>query len=98
LEALEASCLVRDRFFRFQIRLLLTLERRSYSRSTLSFLICIFLARAKNFKGLQAVAIATGGFLIGSQMGVVMGAMASVRTIQSIPNFKRVLNIVQEVR
>ncbi|GJJ68069.1 hypothetical protein EMPS_00415 [Entomortierella parvispora] len=58
----------------------------------------VLIARAKNFKGLQAVAIATGGFLIGSQMGVVMGAMASVRTIQSIPNFKRVLNIVQEVR
>ncbi|KAG0272954.1 hypothetical protein BGZ95_011251 [Linnemannia exigua] len=56
------------------------------------------LARAKNFKGLQAMAIATGGFLIGSQIGIIMGAMASVRTIQSIPNFQRVINIVQEVR
>ncbi|KAG0371455.1 hypothetical protein BGX24_001655 [Mortierella sp. AD032] len=56
------------------------------------------MAKAKNFKGLQAAAIATGGFLIGSQIGVIMGAMASVRTIQSIPNFQRVINIVQEVR
>lgn len=64
----------------------------------LFYFLFVILARAKNFKGLQAMAIATGGFLIGSQMGVVMGAMASVRTIQSIPNFKRVLNIVQEVR
>ncbi|KAG0294689.1 hypothetical protein BGZ98_001689, partial [Dissophora globulifera] len=54
--------------------------------------------RAKNFKGIQGMAIATGGFLIGSQIGLVMGAMASVRTIQSIPNFQRVLRIVQEVR
>ncbi|KAF9124686.1 hypothetical protein BGW39_007973 [Mortierella sp. 14UC] len=58
----------------------------------------LMLARAKNFKGLQAMAIATGGFLIGSQIGIIMGAMASVRTIQSIPNFQRVINIVQEVR
>jgi hypothetical protein len=56
------------------------------------------LARAKNFKGLQAMAIGVGGFLIGSQIGILMGAMASVRTIQSIPNFQRVINIVQEVR
>ncbi|KAG0362065.1 hypothetical protein BC939DRAFT_441865 [Gamsiella multidivaricata] len=56
------------------------------------------LAKAKNFKGLQGMAIATGGFLIGSQLGLVMGAMASVKTIQSIPNFQRILNIVQEVR
>ncbi|KAF8923177.1 hypothetical protein BGZ58_003267 [Dissophora ornata] len=44
------------------------------------------------------MAIATGGFLIGSQLGLVMGAMSSLKTIQSIPNFQRVLNIVQEVR
>ncbi|OAQ28989.1 hypothetical protein K457DRAFT_155908 [Linnemannia elongata AG-77] len=58
----------------------------------------LMLARAKNFKGLQAMAIGMGGLLIGSQMGIIMGAMASVRTIQSIPNFQRVINIVQEVR
>ncbi|KAG0301560.1 hypothetical protein BGZ97_002738, partial [Linnemannia gamsii] len=58
----------------------------------------LMLARAKNFKGLQAMAIGVGGFLIGSQIGILMGAMASVRTIQSIPNFQRVINIVQEVR
>jgi len=56
------------------------------------------LVRAKNMKGLQGVAIATGGFLIGSQLGLIMGALKSVRTIQSIPNFQRVMNIVQEVR
>ncbi|KAG0251498.1 hypothetical protein BG011_007557 [Mortierella polycephala] len=58
----------------------------------------LMLAKAKNFKGLQAVAVATGGFFIGSQLGLVMGAMSSIKTIQSIPNFQRVLNIVQEVR
>ncbi|KAF9344854.1 hypothetical protein BGX26_003822 [Mortierella sp. AD094] len=58
----------------------------------------LMLARAKNFKGIQAMAIATGGFLIGSQIGLIMGAMSSIKTIQSIPNFQRVLNIVQEVR
>ena len=44
------------------------------------------------------MAVAMGGLLVGSQLGLVMGAMASVRTIQSIPNFKRVMSIVQEVR
>ncbi|KAF9412055.1 hypothetical protein BGZ94_001158 [Podila epigama] len=58
----------------------------------------LLLAKAKNFKGIQAMAIATGGFLIGSQIGLVMGAMSSLRTIQSIPNFQRVMHIVQEVR
>ncbi|CAO3566317.1 unnamed protein product [Mortierella alpina] len=58
----------------------------------------LMLARAKNFKGLQGMAIATGGFLIGSQIGLLFGAMSSVKTIQSIPNFQRILNIVQEVR
>ncbi|KAF9286208.1 hypothetical protein BGZ74_001335 [Mortierella antarctica] len=58
----------------------------------------LMLAKAKNFKGFQLVAIATGGFLIGSQVGLIMGAMSSVRTIQSIPNFQRVMHIVQEVR
>ncbi|KAF9212277.1 hypothetical protein BGZ59_006961 [Podila verticillata] len=54
--------------------------------------------KAKSFKGLQTMAIATGGLLIGSQIGLIMGAMSSVRTIQSIPNFQRVMHIVQEVR
>jgi hypothetical protein len=71
---------------------------QTYPPFTINVSPIILLARARNFKGLQAMAIATGGFLIGSQLGLVMGAMASVRTIQSIPNFKRVMNIVQEVR
>ncbi|KAF9193725.1 hypothetical protein BGZ51_002389 [Haplosporangium sp. Z 767] len=58
----------------------------------------LMLAKVKNFKGFPAVAVAAGGFFIGSQFGLVMGAMASIRTIQTIPNFQRVLNIVQEVR
>ncbi|KAF9974054.1 hypothetical protein BGZ73_002674 [Actinomortierella ambigua] len=49
----------------------------------------IMLARSKKFKGLQAAALATGAFLIGSQVGMLFGAMASLRTIQSIPNFQR---------
>ncbi|KAG0290032.1 hypothetical protein BGZ96_006500 [Linnemannia gamsii] len=66
--------------------------------SVLGGAAALMLARAKNFKGLQVMAIGVGGFLIGSQVGIIMGAMASVRTIQSIPNFQRVINIVQEVR
>ncbi|KAG0224057.1 hypothetical protein BGW42_005385 [Actinomortierella wolfii] len=58
----------------------------------------IMLARSKKFKGFQAMALATGAFLIGSQVGMLFGAMASLRTIQSIPNFQRVLTIVQDVR
>ncbi|KAG0055219.1 hypothetical protein BGZ83_009274 [Gryganskiella cystojenkinii] len=58
----------------------------------------VLLARAKNLKGIPSMGVAMGGLLIGSQLGLVMGAMASVRTIQSIPNFKRVMSIVQEVR
>jgi hypothetical protein len=50
------------------------------------------------YKGLQGMAVAAGGVLIGSQVGLVFGAMKSVKTIQTIPNFRRVLNIVQEVR
>ncbi|KAG0334808.1 hypothetical protein BG004_000249 [Podila humilis] len=53
-------------------------------------------AKSKNFKGIQGIAIATGGLLIGSQIGLIMGAMSSLRTIQSIPNFQRVMQIVQE--
>ncbi|KAF9165436.1 hypothetical protein BGX21_000250 [Mortierella sp. AD011] len=44
----------------------------------------------------------TGGSVIGGlsglTLGLVMGAMSSIKTIQSIPNFERVLNIVQEAR
>ncbi|KAG0208371.1 hypothetical protein BGX28_000665 [Mortierella sp. GBA30] len=54
--------------------------------------------KAKNFKGIQGLAIATGGFIVGSQLGLLLGAMSSVKTIQSIPNFQRILHIVQEVR
>ncbi|KAF9438095.1 hypothetical protein BGZ76_009788 [Entomortierella beljakovae] len=54
--------------------------------------------RAKNLKGIPAAAIAAGGFLVGGQIGLLLGAMSSIKTIQSIPNFQRVLNIVQEVR
>ncbi|KAF9901837.1 hypothetical protein BX616_002138 [Lobosporangium transversale] len=58
----------------------------------------LLLARAKNFRGFQGIAIPMGGVLIGSQIGLVMGAMSSVQTIQSIPNFRRVMTIIQEVR
>ncbi|KAF9921531.1 hypothetical protein FBU30_008410 [Linnemannia zychae] len=58
----------------------------------------LMLAKAKNMKGIPGLMVAAGGFLIGSQIGVIMGAMASVRTIQTIPNFQRIVNIVQEVR
>ncbi|KAK3807335.1 MAG: hypothetical protein J3Q66DRAFT_89225 [Benniella sp.] len=66
--------------------------------SVIGGLSALALVRAKNMKGLQGIAITTGGFLIGSQLGLIMGALKGVRTIQSIPNFQRVMNIVQEVR
>ncbi|KAF9353172.1 hypothetical protein BGX34_011750 [Mortierella sp. NVP85] len=66
--------------------------------SVIGGLSALALVRAKGMKGLQGIAITTGGFLIGSQLGLIMGALKSVRTIQSIPNFQRVMNIVQEVR
>lgn len=66
--------------------------------STLGGLVGLALARSMKYKGLQGIAVAAGGVLIGSQVGLVFGAMKSVKTIQTIPNFRRVLNIVQEVR
>ncbi|KAI1287227.1 hypothetical protein EDD11_010370 [Mortierella claussenii] len=44
------------------------------------------------------MAICAGGLFIGSQFGLVLGLLSSIKTVQSIPNFQRVLKIIQEVR
>ncbi|KAF9577646.1 hypothetical protein BGW38_007017, partial [Lunasporangiospora selenospora] len=48
----------------------------------------------------QISAYTTGGSVVGGTTGLllVFGALKGIRTIQAIPNFQRVLNIVQEVR
>lgn len=58
----------------------------------------IYLARRKKFNPLQIFAVAAGGFLIGSQMGLISGALAGIKAINTLPNPQRLINVIREVQ
>lgn len=61
---------------------------------------CIsYLAKRKKFNNpIQLLAVTGGGFLMGTQIGVISGALAGVKTINSLPNPQRIINVVREVQ
>ncbi|KAI9488236.1 hypothetical protein BDB00DRAFT_877622 [Zychaea mexicana] len=61
-------------------------------------LVAYFLGKRKQFKPLQVFAVAAGGFLIGSQMGLVSGSLAGVKTIKQLPDPQRLVNLVRDVQ
>ncbi|CAO3618531.1 unnamed protein product [Cunninghamella echinulata] len=62
--------------------------------STSAFL----LGKAKKFGPLPLLALAGGGFLMGSQMGLISGAVAGVKIIKELPNPQRLVNVIREVQ
>ncbi|KAI8064404.1 hypothetical protein BC940DRAFT_306172 [Gongronella butleri] len=56
------------------------------------------LGRAKKLAPFPLFAVAAGGFLMGSQVGFVAGALASVNTIKTLPNPERVVNVIRQVQ
>jgi hypothetical protein len=44
------------------------------------------------------LAVAGGGFLIGSQMGLISGALAGIKVINTLPNPQRLINVIREVQ
>ncbi|KAI8987194.1 hypothetical protein BDB01DRAFT_784984 [Pilobolus umbonatus] len=60
--------------------------------------VAFFLGKAKKFNPIQILAITGGGFLMGSQMGLISGALSGVKAINSVPNPQRLINIIREVQ
>ncbi|KAG2220217.1 hypothetical protein INT45_002809 [Circinella minor] len=61
-------------------------------------LVAFFLGRRKRFNPIQTLAVAGGGFLIGSQVGLVSGSLAGVNTIKQLPDPQRLVNLVRDVQ
>ncbi|CAO3675671.1 unnamed protein product [Umbelopsis vinacea] len=57
-----------------------------------------FLGVRRRFSPWASFALAGGGFLIGSQMGLVSGALAGVRTIKTLPNSEHLMGLVRDVQ
>ncbi|KAI9259689.1 hypothetical protein BDA99DRAFT_561107 [Phascolomyces articulosus] len=61
-------------------------------------LFAFLLGKRKRFTPMQVFAVAGGGFLIGSQMGLVSGSLAGVNTIKQLPDPQRLVNLVRDVQ
>ncbi|KAI8584793.1 hypothetical protein K450DRAFT_218036 [Umbelopsis ramanniana AG] len=57
-----------------------------------------FLGVRRRFSPWASFALAGGGFLIGTQMGLVSGALAGVNTIKTLPNSEHLMNLVRDVQ
>ncbi|KAI8875469.1 hypothetical protein K501DRAFT_233638 [Backusella circina FSU 941] len=57
-----------------------------------------FLAKRKKFNPIQLLAITGGAFLMGSQMGMISGAISGVKEINALPNPQRLINIIRDVQ
>ncbi|KAF7726412.1 hypothetical protein EC973_008746 [Apophysomyces ossiformis] len=60
--------------------------------------VAFLLGKRKKFTALQTLALAGGGFLLGSQMGMISGAVAGAKTIKSLPNPQRLIELVKDVQ
>ncbi|KAI9323699.1 hypothetical protein BX666DRAFT_1889512 [Dichotomocladium elegans] len=61
-------------------------------------LVAFLLGKRKKFAPMQVFALAAGGFLIGSQMGLISGSLAGVRAIKELPDPQRLVNLVRDVQ
>ncbi|CAO3590829.1 unnamed protein product [Absidia cylindrospora] len=60
--------------------------------------VAFLIGKRKNFKPLQLLALAGGGYLMGSQVGLVSGALAGINTIKALPDPQRLVNVIREVQ
>ncbi|ORY94780.1 hypothetical protein BCR43DRAFT_460580 [Syncephalastrum racemosum] len=58
----------------------------------------LVLGRKKKFPPLPFAAFGVFGFLMGSQVGFVSGAMAGVKTINSLPSSQRLINLIKDAQ
>lgn len=70
----------------------------AYTGGLVGATTAFLLGKRKKFNPIQILAVTGGGFLIGSQMGLISGALAGVKTINSLPNPQRLINVVREVQ
>ncbi|KAG0175307.1 hypothetical protein DFQ30_009579 [Apophysomyces sp. BC1015] len=55
-------------------------------------------SKRRKFSPIQTLALAGGGFLLGSQMGMISGAVAGAKTIKALPNPQRLIDLVRDVQ
>lgn len=60
--------------------------------------LIVQVGKRKRFAPLQVFALAGGGFLIGSQMGLISGSLAGVKAIKELPDPQRLVNLVRDVQ
>lgn len=70
----------------------------AYTGGLTGAMAAFLLAKSKKFNPIQMLALTGGGFLMGSQMGLISGALAGVKTINTLPNPQRLINVVREVQ
>lgn len=76
----------------------LTCHHVAYTGGLTGAMAAFLLAKSKKFNPIQMLALTGGGFLMGSQMGLISGALAGVKTINTLPNPQRLINVVREVQ
>ncbi|KAL7324416.1 hypothetical protein PS15p_209610 [Mucor circinelloides] len=74
------------------------LQTHTYTGGLTGAMAAFLLAKSKKFNPIQMLALTGGGFLMGSQMGLISGALAGVKTINTLPNPQRLINVVREVQ
>ncbi|KAG2213599.1 hypothetical protein INT46_002751 [Mucor plumbeus] len=62
------------------------LQTHTYSGGLAGATAAFILAKSKKFNPIQLLALTGGGFLMGSQVGLISGALAGVKTINTLPN------------
>ncbi|CAO3626617.1 unnamed protein product [Cunninghamella blakesleeana] len=61
-------------------------------------LSAFLIGKGKKFGPFPLLALAGGGFLMGSQIGLISGAVAGVKTIKELPNPQRLVDVIREVQ
>lgn len=85
-------------FVSYQLTYTLPYLPLAYTGGLVGATTAFLLGKRKKFNPIQILAVTGGGFLIGSQMGLISGALAGVKTINSLPNPQRLINVVREVQ
>ncbi|KAI8352832.1 hypothetical protein EDC96DRAFT_277174 [Choanephora cucurbitarum] len=74
------------------------LQTHTYTGGMAGASTAFLIGKRKLFNPFQLLAVVGGGFLMGSQVGLISGALAGVKTINSLPNPQRIINMIREVQ
>ncbi|KAI8390189.1 hypothetical protein BD560DRAFT_361915 [Blakeslea trispora] len=74
------------------------LQTHTYTGGMAGASTAFLIGKRKRFNPFQLLAVVGGGFLMGSQVGLISGALAGVKTINSLPNPQRIINMIREVQ